>query len=275
MVVRGRSLLILLSLALLVPACRGKAPAPGAKTASGPPAGQPTITLGPAAFTYERENRNQWVMADVTFANPTDKPLAVRWDGLQAAAEEKLAGPTWHRTDLRRELDPGDSVATTVSFYRLDASKPKPLELTITYRDQSDKVSFTRKLPVRTIGTTGFAFRLSLPATAVQVANQPPLRGQSWEVRVGLEIRNPTKEPLMFVPFWFEAISDEQRVPHSGDDPVLLNRIQKIEPGTALKGALLWRFRGTGPQPKKIRVAFPAGDRPAFSESLEVTAPER
>jgi hypothetical protein len=264
---------VLLPLALLLPACRGTSRTPAGS--AGPAPGQPVITLGPAAFTYERENRNQWVMADVTFSNPGDKPLAVRWEGLQAAAEEKLAGPTWHRTDLRRELDPGDSVSSTVSFYRLDPSKPKPVELTITYRDASDKVAFTQKLPVRTIGTSGFSFRLSLPATAVQVANQPPLRGQSWEVRVTCEIRNSTKEPLMFVPFWFEAISDEQKVPHSGDEPVLLNRIQKIDPGTSLKGMLLWRFRGTGPQPKKIRVVFPAGERPEFSENLEVTAPER
>ncbi len=79
----------------------------------------------------------------------------------------------------------------------------------------------------------------------------------------------------MFVPFWFEAVSDEQRVPHSGDEPALLNRIQKIDPGQSLKGALLWRFRGTGPQPKKIRVAVPAGDKPEFSASIDVTAPER
>ena len=274
MAARGRVLLLLLPLALLVPACSGKKNGPS-PTATGPAPGQPKIALGPAAFTYERENRNQWVMADVTVMNPSDKPLAVRWEGLQAAAEEKLAGPTWHRTDLRRELDPGDSVAGTVSFYRLDASKPKPIELTISYRDADDKERFKQKLPVRTIGTSGFTFRLSLPATAVLVANQPPLRGQSWEVRVPVEVRNPTKEPLMFVPFWFEAISDEQRVPHSGDEPALLNRIQKIDAGQSLKGALLWRFRGTGPQPKKIRVAFPAGDRPEFSESIEVTAPER
>ena len=276
MVVRWRVLLVLLPLALVLPACRDKArrPAPTA-TAAGPAAGQPKIELGPAAYTYERENRNQWVMADVTFTNTTDKPLAVRWEGLQATAEEKLAGPTWHRTDLRRELDPGDSVSSTVSFYRLDPSKPRPVELTITYRDQDDKVGFTRKLPVRSIGTSGFAFRLSLPATAVLVANQPPLRGQSWEVRVAVEVRNSTKEPLMFVPFWFEAISDEQRVPHSGDEPVLLNRIQKIDPGTSLKGALMWRFRGTSPYPRKIRVAFPAGERPEFSESIEVQPPER
>ncbi len=214
-------------------------------------------------------------MADVTFTNPSEKPLAVRWEGLQAAAEEKLAGPTWHRTDLRRELDPGDSVSGTVSFYRLDPSKPKPVELTISYRDQSDKEGFKQKLPVRTIGTSGFTFRLSLPATAVLVANQPPRHGQSWEVRVPVEVRNPTREPLMFVPFWFEAITDEQRVPHSGDEPALLNRIQRIDAGQSLKGALLWRLRGTGPQPKKIRVVFPAGDKPEFSESIEVTAPER
>jgi hypothetical protein len=279
MAVRWRALLFLLPLALVLPACgRGKKSGQAPKTtatAASPAPGQPKIELGPAAYTYERENRNQWVMTDVTFSNPTDKPLAVRWEGLQAAADEKLAGPTWHRSDLRRELDPGDSVSSAVSFYRLDPSKPKPVELTVTYRDQDDKLGFTRKLPVRTIGTSGFTFRLSLPATAVLVANQPPRHGQSWEVRVFCEIRNATKEPLMFVPFWFEAISDEQRVPHSGDEPVLLNRVQKIDPGTSLKGALLWRFRGTGPQPKKIRVAFPAGEKPEFSETIEVTAPER
>jgi hypothetical protein len=270
------TILALLPLALLLlPGCRGKSRGPGAEGPTAPLPGQPAITLEPAAYTYERQNRNQWVMAKATFANPSDKPITVRWEGLQAAAEEPLAGPTWHRSDLRRELDPGDSVSGTVSFYRLDPSKPRPAELTVTYKDPQDKVGLKQKLPVRVLGTSGFSFRLQLPATAVQVANQPPLRGQSWEVRVGIEIRNPTKEPLMLVPFWFEAISDDQRVPHSGDEPVLLNRIEKIDPGQVVKGALFWRFRGTGPQPRKIRVVFPAGDRPQFSESIEVQAPER
>jgi hypothetical protein len=92
---------------------------------------------------------------------------------------------------------------------------------------------------------------------------------------VAVEIRNPGKEALMLVPFWFEAIAEEQRVPHSGNEPALLDKVQKVDPGEALKGALLWRLRGTGPQPKKIRVAFPAGDRPEFAESIDVQAPER
>jgi hypothetical protein len=270
------TLLALLPLALvLLPGCRGKPRGPAGEKPVAPVAGQPRIVLEPAAYTYERDNRNHTVMAKVTFSNPTDKPIAVRWEGLHATAEEKLAGPTWHRSDLRRELDPGDEVTGSVLYYRLDPSKPRPTELTVTYRDDKDKVGFKQKLPVRTIGTSGFTFRLSLPATAVLVANQPPLRGQSWEVRVGIEIRNPTKEPLMLVPFWFEAITDEQRVPHSGDEPALLNRIQKLDAGESVKGALLWRFRGTAPQPKKIRVVFPAGDSPVFSETIDVQPPER
>jgi hypothetical protein len=276
MLSRRHTVLALLPLALmLLPGCRGKARRPAEGKAGVPVTGQPKITLEPAAYTYERDNRNQWVMAKVTFSNPTDKPIVVRWEGLHAAAEEKLAGPTWHRSDLRRELDPGDEVTGTVSYYRLDPSKPRPTELTITYRDEQDKVSFKQKLPMRTIGTSGFTFRLSLPATAVLVANQPPMRGQSWEVRVAVEIRNATKEPLMLVPFWFEAIADEQRVPHSGDEPALLHRIQKLDAGESIKGALLWRFRGTAPYPRKIRVAFPAGDKPEFSETIDVQPPER
>jgi hypothetical protein len=238
-------------------------------------AGQPTITLEPAAYTYERGNRNQWLMVKATFANRTAKPITVRWDALQARADGKLAGPTWQRNDLRRELDPGDEVQSVVSWYRLDASKPRPTEIVVTYPDAKGRPLFERKLPVKVIGTSGFAFRLSLPATAVLVANEPPQRGQSWEVRVAVEIRNPSKAPLMLVPFWFEATSDDQKVPHSGKEPALLNAITRLDPGELVRGALLWRFRGTGPRPKKLRVTFPSGGQPEFAETIPVTAPER
>jgi hypothetical protein len=273
---RRHLVLVLLILAsLLSPGCRSKRVSPRAEPTVKPGPGQPTITVEPTAYTYQHANRNHWVMAAVTVANPTDKPMPVRWAGLQAEADEPLAGPTWHRSDLRPELAPGESVRSTVSWYRLDPSKPRATALTLTYRDPTGKVGFKQQLPIRTLATSGFSFRLSLPATAVLVANEPPMRGQSWEVRVAVEIRNATTDPLMLVPFWFEAISDDQRVPHSGKEPAHLNTIQKLDAGTLVKGALLWHFRGTAPRPKKIRVVFPAGERPEFAETLAVEAPDR
>jgi hypothetical protein len=248
--------------------CRRAAPPPPALAFS-PGTGVPAFTVEPAAVTYERENKNRWLQARVTVANPSQKPVRVEWDQLKAEADAPLAGPTW-QGEAPPELGPGESHAAAVAWYYLGGEHPIPQKIRLTYAPSH----YVQELPVKLLSTSGFTFRLSLPATAVNVANPPPAPGQSWEVRVPVEIHNPTAAPLIFIPFWFEASAGDQRVHHAGNSPSLLDAVQRLGPGERVRGALLWRFRGTGPAPAKVRVTFPSAEQPELDETIDVKPPE-
>ncbi|HEY3351604.1 MAG TPA: hypothetical protein VGQ83_00015 [Polyangia bacterium] len=260
-------------LALLLVCCA--AAASGCRRSKTPPAalhapgsGVPAFVLEPAAVTYERDNRNRWLQARVTVKNPSPQPVRVQWAELKAEAHGPLAGPTWHG-DVVPELGPGESVTAPVSWYYPGGEHPLPQAVRIRYAP----TGFAQELPVTLLPTSGFTFRFSLPATAVNVANPPPMPGQSWEVRVPLEIRNPTAGPLLFIPFWFEAQAGDQRVRHAGNSPSLLDSILRLAPGESVRGALLWRLRGSGPAPSEVRVTFPSPERPELDETIDVKPP--
>lgn len=231
--------------------------------------GAPTFSFEPSAVTYERENRNRWLQARVTVSNPTAAPVKVAWAELKAEAQGPLAGPTWHG-DVLPELNPGEQVSAAVSWYYAGGEHPRPTTIRVRYAPSE----FVQELPVTVAPTSGFTTRLSLPATAQNVGNPPPQPGQSWEVRVPVEIRNGTPGPLMLVPFWFEAVLGDQKVRHSGDSPAQLNAIQRLSPGESVRGALLWRFRGTGPAPDRVRIMYPSAEKPEFDQTIEVKPPQ-
>jgi len=248
------------SVATTLAACRARRPPPPALLDA------PVFTLDPAISTYERDNRHLWMQMHVTVANPTGAPVRVEWAALKAAADAPLAGPTWQGGVLPAELGPGERVTAPVSWYAVGEKRHRPATVRVTYAP----TGFARDVPVHVLPTSGFAYRVTLPATTLLAANPPPATGQSWEVRVTIEVRNPTASPLMLVPFWFEAVAGDQRVRHAGDAPPPLNAITRLGPGQSLRGSLLFRLRGTGPAPERVRVVFPADARPELDQMIEV-----
>ena len=259
----------LLALVLLVGTASGCRP--GSK--KGPPGqapahGQhPTISVGPFVATPDRHERDNRLFLKVTCTNQTEQTMTVFWEQFRAKGDQPLLGPFFPQRQPRRTLDPGETVTTVVSF-AVPIGHNRPESLTVTY--PQEKPVFSQKLKVHPLPTSGFAFRLDLPAMAVLTAPPPPRRGRNLEVRLQAEIRNPTKEPRLFIPFWFEAVSDDQRVPHVGDDPACLDTVQILDPGERLRGMLLFRLSGVRPVPQKIHIRYPGGERPDFAEWVPV-----
>jgi hypothetical protein len=266
---RWGSLVVAAGLALALGGCRRTRPTPPPAAAQ-PGTGAPTITVEPAACTYARDNKNHWLQLRVTVANPSAAPVAVQWHQLLAAAPDgPLAGPTWRGDVLTPMLGPGRSVTAPVSWSYLGGPHPTPATVRLSYAP----TGFAQVVPVKEIPTSGFSLRLGPAATAVLAANPAPMPGQSWEVRAPIEIKNPTPGPLMLVPYWFEAVAGDQRVRHAGNDPATLGGVVRLDAGETLRGSLLWRFRGVGPAPRRIRVTFPAGDKPELGQELDVKGP--
>lgn len=77
----------------------------------------------------------------------------------------------------------------------------------------------------------------------------------------------------MLVP-WFEAASEDQRVRHSGNEPALLNTIQKLTRASRVKGRC-WVALPRHRRSRRRIAVFPAGETPELAETIAGQDPER